>query len=232
MKKHEILENIRIDKLIYGGLGLATAPDGMKVMVSGGAIPESIVDLRITRAHKNRYEAQILRTVKRSPFEQDLPPGWQIYGGCKWLQIPYEKQLEIKESQIREAFHVLKSYTEDTIFHPITPSPEQIAYRNKVEFSWGKYISDREGVHDEFRFGFHAPAQFDRIIDCEYCVLADEETNTIFRKIDAFSRNSGYSTYDPKTGIGFWRHLVVRKAKKTDEIMLLWSVNTAFQTEK
>jgi 23S rRNA (uracil1939-C5)-methyltransferase len=82
--------------------------------------------------------------VKRSPYEKDLPTDWQVYGGCKWLPIPYEKQLEIKETQIHEAFHHLKEYIEDTMFHPITPSPESIRYRNKVEFSWGKYISERE----------------------------------------------------------------------------------------
>lgn len=128
--------------------------------------------------------------MKRSLLEQDLPPRWQVYGGCKWLPIPYAKQLEIKETQVKEAFHHLKEYTEDTVFHPITPSPEQVGYRNKVEFSWGKYISDREGVYDDFRFGFHAPAQFDRIIDCTYCVLADEEINAIFAKIDTLSRAS------------------------------------------
>jgi tRNA/tmRNA/rRNA uracil-C5-methylase (TrmA/RlmC/RlmD family) len=42
--------------------------------------------------------------VKKSPHEQPIPDGWQIYGGCKWLPIPYAKQLEIKEAQIHEAF--------------------------------------------------------------------------------------------------------------------------------
>jgi 23S rRNA (uracil1939-C5)-methyltransferase len=72
-------------------------------------------------------------------------------------------------------------------------------YRNKVEFSWGKYISDREQIHDEYRFGFHAPAQFDRIIDATYCVLADDVVNAIFRDIDNFARASHIPTYDPKT---------------------------------
>lgn len=97
-----------------------------------------------------------------------------------------------------------------------------------MEFSWGKYISEREGVHDEYRFGFHASGQFDRIIDCTYCVLADDETNAIFRDIDNFARAYDLPTYDPKTGVGFWRHLVIRKGKKSGEIMILWSVNTDF----
>lgn len=91
-------------------------------------------------------------------------------------------------------------------------------------------------MHDDFRFGFHAQGQFDRIIDCSYCALADKEINDIFHDVDTFSRDSGLPTYDPKTGVGFWRHFVVRKAKKTGEIMLVFSVNgdwkeTQTQTE-
>jgi 23S rRNA (uracil1939-C5)-methyltransferase len=114
---------------------------------------------------------------------------------------------------------------EPPTFHSIIPSPEIYGYRNKVEFSWGKYISDRERVHDDFRFGFHAQGQFDRIENCTYCALADEETNEIFQLVNTLSRASGLPTYDPKTGEGFWRHFVVRKGKKTGEIMLVFSVN-------
>jgi 23S rRNA (uracil1939-C5)-methyltransferase len=67
--------------------------------------------------------------------------------------------------------------------------------------------------------------QFDRIEDCWYCVLADELTNQVFRDIDVYARGSELPTYDPKTGVGFWRHLVVRRAKKTGEMMLIFSVN-------
>lgn len=97
-----------------------------------------------------------------------------------------------------------------------------------MEFSWGKYISEKEGIRDEFRFGFHAQAQFDRIIDCDFCVLADEEINAIFHETNEYSRKSGLPTYDPKTNIGFWRHFVVRKARFTGEIMLIFSVNHDF----
>lgn len=231
MKKHDILENIKIEKLIFWGSGLATAPDGRKIIISGGAIPDAIVDLRITKSKKNHLEAQIYRTIKRSPLEMDIPSNWQLYGGCKWLPIPYPKQLEIKEQQITEAFHSLQEETKNTTWHPIIGSPESEKYRNKVEFSWGKYISEREGKHDEYRFGFHVQGQFDRIEDCWYCVLADDVTNAIFKDIDVFARKSELPTYDPKTGVGFWRHLVIRRAKKTGQTMVIFSVNGMFESE-
>lgn len=228
MKKNEILENILIDKLIFGGKGLALAPDGKKIIVTGGVIPRSRVNLRILKSRTAYYEAQILDTVKKSPLEQELPAHFQVYGGCKWLPIGYEEQLKIKTEQVREAFHHIEDKLEKTTFHPIVASPEIYGYRNKIEFSWGKYISFKEDIRDEFRFGFHAQWQFDRIIDCTYCVLADEEINEIFKEVDTFSRASGLPTYDPKTNIGFWRHFVVRKARFTDEIMLIFSVNDTF----
>ncbi len=232
MKKNDILQNIHIEKLIFGGSWLATASDGRKIIVSGWAIPDAIVDLRITKSKKNHLEAQIYRTVKRSPLELDIPSNWQLYGGCKWLPIPYPKQLEIKQQQITEAFHSLREETVGTTWHTIIRSPDSEHYRNKVEFSWGKYISDREWIHDEYRFGFHVQGQFDRIENCWYCVLADENTNAIYKDIDTFARDSHLPTYDPKTGIGFWRHLVVRRAKKTWETMLIFSVNGIFDASQ
>lgn len=231
MKKNTILENIHIDKLIFGGKGLALAPDGRKIIIAGGAIPGSVVNLRVLRVKSTYLEAQIVDTVKKSSLEEELPAHFQVYGGCKWLPINYPEQLRIKAEQVRESFHNVEKYWSDTppVFHPIVPSPEIYGYRNKVEFSWGKYISEKEGIHDTFRFGFHAQAQFDRIIDCDFCVLADDETNAIFREINEYSRKSGLPTYDPKTNIGFWRHLVVRKAHFTDEIMLIFSVNHEFE---
>lgn len=79
-------------------------------MISGGAVPESVVNLRVLKSKKRFIEAQILDTVKKSPLEQELPAHFQIYGGCKWLPIAYEDQLRIKSEQIREAFHSLEKY--------------------------------------------------------------------------------------------------------------------------
>lgn len=215
MKKDTILQNVRIDKLVFGGKGLAQHEDGRKIMVSGGAIPGQVVNLRVLKSKKNYLEAQIVDVVAKSPFEGELPAHYQVYGGCKWLPIEYSKQLEIKEEQVKDALRVVRDKLSGAVFHPIVASPEIYGYRNKVEFSWGKYISAKEGVHDEFRFGFHKQGEFDRIVDCEYCVLADDRINEIFAVVRDYSRDSGLPTYDPKTQVGFWRHFVVRKSKTT-----------------
>ncbi len=219
------LENILVEKLILWGIGLGRDTTGKKVLISWGAIPESVVDIRVLKNRSNRIEGQILRVVKRSPLEARLPEHFQVYGGCRWLPIPHEKQLEIKEQQMREVFTHHPEMVEGVAWHPIVASPEVYGYRNKVEFSWWKYISAREGVHDDYRFGFHESGQFDRIVNCTYCVLGDEVVNDIFTAFNAFARENRIPTYDVKTGVGFWRHLVIRRSKKTGETMVVVSVN-------
>lgn len=236
MPKNDIIENVLIEKLIFWGKGLATALDGRKIIISWGVIPGSIVNLRVLKNKKSHIEAQQIDVLKKSPIEKELEPGHQLYGGAKWLTIKYEDQLKIKSGQIEEAFYNILKFLEGNearpIFHSIIPSPEIYGYRNKVEFSWGKYISAREGVHDEFRFGFHAQWQFDRIENCEYCALADNEVNALFKEVDKLSRASEFPTYDPKTTQWFWRHLVIRKWRKTNEIMLIFSINSKWSNSE
>jgi 23S rRNA (uracil1939-C5)-methyltransferase len=90
----------------------------------------------VLKNRSNRIEAQLLRVVQKSPLEAPLPPDFQVYGGCRWLPIPYEKQLEIKEQQIREVFTHHAELVSRATWHPIVASPEIYGYRNKVEFSW------------------------------------------------------------------------------------------------
>jgi 23S rRNA (uracil1939-C5)-methyltransferase len=223
MKKGDILPHVRIEKLVYGGNGLSTDADGKRIVIIGGGIPGSIVSVRILKSKKNYLETQVYEVEKPSPIEQELPEKFEVYGGCKWLPIPYEMQLAIKQEQIQESLRFF--IKPDVKCHPILPSPEKYGYRNKIEFSWGKYISEKEAIRDDFRFGFHKQGAFDRVVNMKYCVLADEEANTIFGEVDTFSRASGLPTYDPKNHIGFWRHLVIRRSKKRNQTMLVFSLN-------
>lgn len=229
MKKNEILGNITISKLIFWWKWLALAPDGKKIIISGWAIPWSVVNLRILRSRSSYYEWQIVDQIKKSLIETELPSHFQVYWWCKWLPIRYEDQLAIKNDQVKEAFNHIKEYLKDTTFHEIIPSPEIYGYRNKVEFSFWKYISAKEWVHDEFRFWFHKQGEFDRIIDCSFCVLASDEVNSIFKEVDNFARKSSLPTYDPKMQRWFWRHFVVRQSNSTGALMLIFSINSRYE---
>lgn len=167
----------------------------------------------------------MLETITPSPYERPVTAPYEVYPGAKWLTIDYPMQLQIKSEQVREALHTLTPHLGGTTWHDIIASVELYGYRNKLEFSFGKYISAQQGIHDEFRFGFHEQGCFDRILDFGYCALASELVNKIVKKAEAFARSSDLPTYDPKRQEGFYRHLVVREGKQTGEMMLIWSIN-------
>ena len=226
MRKGTILHNITIEKLVFGGKGFARNYDDNKVIfITWGAIPEAIVDIKIIKKRRDYYEAQIVNIVKKSPFETELYPHLP---GAPWVNISYEKQLEIKQQQLEEAFFHIQKFQKNIPFLPIIPAVQQFWYRNKIEFSFGKYISHKEDVFEEFHIGFHKRGEFSKVLDFEDCFLIDEEQNKIYAKVREFTKESGYSVYDQKIWTGFWRHFMMRKMYFSWEILLVFSLNPEF----
>jgi len=114
------------------------------------------------------------------------------------MNINYNEQLKIKQAQIEEALFHVKKYQEDINFLDIVPAPEQFGYRNKIEFSFGKYISHKEEVFQDFNVGFHKRGEFSKVEDYDECLLIDAQQNKIYKKIKDFAKQSGLPVYDQK----------------------------------
>ena len=158
----KIIKGLTVYKIGYGGIGIASLQDGKKVLIKGGALPGSIVDVRVIKTKKDYIEAHLLEIKKYdekiingtplcahffSPiWEQNQPPHKTWCGGCKWQVMTYESQLKLKEAIIQDAFWKL-SKMQTINFLPIVASPLDKAYRNKIEFSFGVY----KQLNDEFK---------------------------------------------------------------------------------
>ena len=232
MKRNDILENIKVEKLVFWGKGFARLESdeewkkGRVLFITWWAIPWSIVNLRVIKKKKDFAECQIVEIIEKSPIEKkhENNPYWEC-GGCKWINIPYEEQLKIKQNQVEESFFHLKKYQENINFQNIVPSPLVDWYRNKVEFSFGKYISHKEEVQEHFNVWFHKQGSFSQIQDYDGCVLIDEIQNKIYKEIKDFSKTLGLPVYDQKIQKWFFRHIMIRRAFFTNEIMILLSFN-------
>ena len=238
MKRNDILENIKVEKLVFWGKGFARLEStekwerGRVLFITGWAIPGSVVNLRVIKKKKDFAECQIIEIIEKSPIEvkHKNNPYWEC-GGCKWINIPYAEQLKIKQNQVEESFFHLKKYQENFNFQDIIPSPLVDWYRNKVEFSFGKYISHKEDVMEHFNVWFHKQGSFSQIQDTDGCVLIDQIQNDIYKEIKDFSKTLGLPVYDQKTQKWFFRHIMIRRAFFTDEIMLLLSFNPDYSFE-
>ena len=62
-------------------------------------------------------------------------------GGCKRQIVSYPRQLELKEHLVYDSFRHMSYLIEQAPLRPIIPSPLIYQYRNKIEFSFWKYIT-------------------------------------------------------------------------------------------
>lgn len=60
----KIIKGLTVYKIGYGGIGIASLPDGKKVLIKGGALPGSIVDVRVVKTKKDYIEAHLLEIKK------------------------------------------------------------------------------------------------------------------------------------------------------------------------
>ena len=221
MKRWEIVENIVIEKLVFWGKWFVRLEDWKVAFIIGWAIPGSKVNIKIIKKRKDFYEVQITEVLEKSKIETE---NYDLFPGAPWMNIDYTEQLKIKQNQIEEAlFHVRKHQSEIN-FLDIIPAPKQFGYRNKIEFSFWKYISHKEEIFQDFNVWFHKRWEFSKVEDYDECLLIDEEQNRIYKLIKDFSKNSGLPVYDQKMWTGFWRHFMMRKMHFSWEILLVLSV--------
>lgn len=164
IKRWTIIEHVKIEKIWYWGVGIATHESGRKILVKH-ALPESVVTIKVIKAKKDYLEGSISRVEKISdewldgevkcphyanPYHSgsDLATDKQGCGWCRWQVVSYDKQLILKQTTINDAMQkVLEKYTFD--IHPLVPGPQIYQYRNKIEFSFGKYLVRSEKSRDQ-----------------------------------------------------------------------------------
>ena len=101
MKKGEIYEGT-IEKVDFPNKGTVMIGD-QKVTVKNG-IPGQKIRFMINKKRSGRAEGRLLEVLEKSP-QETRDPACSIFpecGGCMYQTMSYEKQLEMKERQVRE----------------------------------------------------------------------------------------------------------------------------------
>jgi len=68
--------------------------------------------------------------------------------------------------------------------------------------------------------GFHKQGEFSKIVDIDSCGLVSQKMDDIFSHLKKLLKQSGLPVYDQKTHQGVLRHLVMREAVHTDQILV------------
>ena len=221
MKKGQILEGW-IKEIQFPNKGIAAVENEEKTVVVKNTVKGQKVRFSVNKIRKGKAEGRLLEVLEKSPEEMESQcPHFAECGGCTYQNLPYEKQLEMKEKQVK---NLMDAVCSDYEYEGIKASPRQFFYRNKMEFSFGDEYKD-----GPLALGMHKRGSFYDIVSVENCQIVDEDFRNVLSCVLAIFRERGAKYFHKLSHQGYLRHLLVRKAVKTEEILI--DLVTSSQTE-
>ncbi|WP_090904931.1 23S rRNA (uracil(1939)-C(5))-methyltransferase RlmD [Paenibacillus sp. OK076] len=211
----------------HDGEGVGRA-NGYTLFVQG-ALPGETVRVRVMKTKKQYGYAKLLEIVKASPDRVSAPcPIYDQCGGCQIQhmsyagQLAWKRQLVVDNLQRIGKLNVLVEDAEGAEQQGIRVLPtmgmdEPWRYRNKAQVPIGAADGGLVG-------GFYAKGSH-RIIDMDICLIQHEHNDEVVAKVKELGSHLGISAYNEETGRGLLRHVVVKKAFRTGEMMLVLVTN-------
>ena len=213
MKKGEIYEGY-IDKIDFPNKGRVHVGENL-VTVKNGICGQKVRFL-INKKRKGNIQGRLLEVLEKSPKEMNtLCDVFPSCGGCMYQTLPYEEQLKMKETQVEELLSeaIQKAgQDEEYIFEPILGSPNSLAYRNKMEYSFG---DDRKD--GPLTLGLHKKASTYDVLTTKNCKIVDEDFNKIVSCILDYARENDLPYFHKMSHEGYLRHLLLRRSQTAGE---------------
>ncbi len=213
MKKGQYGEGT-IKEIVFPNKGIAVTEDRERVIVKN-TIPGQKVSFVVNKARKGIYEGRLLEVLERSDSEQESACAHTDCGGCIYQTLPYEEQLAIKSNQVKKLMEEAIGEKCEYEFLGIKPSPGQFAYRNKMEFSFGDEYKD-----GPLALGMHKKGSFYDLVTVCNCRIVDADFKKILSVTLQFFQERNVLYFHRIRHEGYLRHLLVRKAVKTGEILV------------
>lgn len=132
-------------------------------------------------------------------------------GSCQFINQGYVKSLEYKNEECKKIFKDLKVNV-----HPVSGMEDPYHYRNKTIIAFDKTYN--YGLYEE---------NSHRIIPYKSCLIHDQETDAIISKIAVLFRKYRVSIYDSQRRRGEIRHILIRRAVKTNQTLVVIVSNEA-----
>ena len=133
-------------------------------------------------------------------------------GGCELLSTAYEKQAKLKQEQVQDLLD--EARLKMTAAQPVM-AQSAIQYRNKVIYGFAK------DKNKKIYSGLYEPGSH-RVINTSGCRMQPDLVNEILDEITKHVDSMKIELYSPRTGTGVLRHVLIRYAQKTQEVMVVF----------
>ena len=192
------------------GFGVAKH-EGIVVFVAD-TVPGDRAEVKIIKTNASYLIGKCERIVTYSPLRVNNRCTNSSCRACAYKNISYKHECEMKEDGVRRLF---KNDNIETL--PICPSLKETHYRNKAQYP----IAMSGG---EYTVGFYAPKSH-RVTPAEECILAPRVFAEIIEELKKYFKQNSLTVYDEITGRGLLRHIYLRRAEVSGEILLTLVIN-------
>ena len=213
MKKNEIYEGM-VNELKFPNKGKVIVEKEEETVMVKNTLPGQKVRFRLAKNKKNKKEGKLLEVLEPSDSETQTPPcpHFEFCGGCSYQTLSYEGQRDLKLQQVQKLF---EQVCPDLPLHNCVSSPSVWEYRNKMEFSFG----DQE-KGGELTLGLHKRGSFYDIVPVDHCQIVSDDIRQIITLTREYFSEQGCTFFHKMSHEGYLRHLLVRNAAKTGEILV------------
>ena len=213
LKKNEIYRTA-VSGFTSEGLGVCRV-DGCAVFVPNAA-PDEEYDLRITHVGRHAAYGRIERILTASPDRcTRLCPDAKRCGGCDFWHLRYPAECRIKAQRVTDALNRIGGQNLPLV--ALTPAPTCEGYRNKAQFP---VAMGKTGIEAGFfEKGTH------NVVPVEHCRIqpacAEQARSAVLR----YARRWSVPAYDETAHTGLLRHIYVRHAEATEQVLVCLVVN-------
>ncbi len=178
------------------------------------SIPGQEVSFMVNKKKHGKCEGRLLEVIKKAPSEtNEACPHFGNCGGCVYQTVDYKTQLEMKKEQVKKLIDAVAKT--DYEFEGILGSPKFEEYRNKMEFSFGDEYKD-----GPLALGLHKRNSMYDIVNVSGCKIVDKDYSKILDCVKDWASDNELKFLGKNSHEGYLRHLLVRKAVKTGEILI------------
>lgn len=207
MNKNQVFTG-EITGITSQGLGVARFED--RAVFVKGAIPGELCEIKIVKVGKTAVYGRLERILTPSPHRiQPVCPHFGLCGGCDLMHMDYELEAQLKRQRVYDVLQRIGGVDPGEL--PITAAPTDQGYRNKAQFPVA--MTDDGPAAGFFRARTH------QLIPVTDCYIQPPEAHQIAQAVLAWMEKYHILPYDEATGKGYVRHIFVRKAVVTGELM-------------
>ena len=185
---------------------------GFVVFIPGTALGDRLI-CRILKVQKNCAFGKVEELLEKSPDRKETQdcPAYGKCGGCNWRHITYEAECRYKHAWVQDTIRRVGGIEAPVL--PLMGGNRANRYRNKAQFPVAPGPDGRPVI------GFYAPRSH-RIIPCRDCKLQPKGYAAVLEAVERWMLDNAVPAYDEATHTGLVRHIYIRQAAVTGEMMV------------